>query len=215
MPSSREERKRDEILDRALVLFFERGISSLSMEAIAAGIGVSKATLYKYFPKKELLGISAVERRFEMLNERMDEVEARPGISYPARFFGFFAVLNSFIGPLFPVLMRDITTDARWLWPRIQSLRAEKVFPRLTRLVQDGRGLGYVRDDLDASVAATLLVAIVERVGQPDFLLGLPLPPGQALQVVIRVILGGVLSDEGRRLFGAVQFGPQGPTEET
>ncbi len=158
--------------------------------------------------------MTAIERRFGLLCEHLDAIEARPGTSYTERFQGFFSVLVDSIGPIFPVLMRDITTDARWLWPKIQSLRAEMVFPRLAHLVQEGRSLGYVRDDLNAAVAATLLIAIIERVGQPEFLLGLPIPPAEALQAVIRVLLGGILSDEGRRLFDAVHFGFQNPVEE-
>jgi len=206
MFSSREERKREDILDRALALFLERGISSQSMEAIAAGIGVSKATLYKYFPQKELLGMAAIERRFVLLGEQLDAIEARTGISYPEHFRDFFSTLIRSIGPIFPVLMRDITSEARWLWPKIQSLRAERVFPRLTRLIQAGRNFGYVRDDLDDRVAATLLIAIIERVGQPDFLINLPIPPAEAIQVVIRMLTGGILSDEGRRLFDAIHL---------
>lgn len=215
MPSAREERKRDEILDRALSLFFERGISSLSMEAIAAGIGVSKVTLYKYFPGKEALGIAAIERRIGLITERMDALEAQPGITYAERFRGFIAALTEVIRPATTVLMKDIWTDARWLWTKVQQLRSERVFPRLAQLIREGRDLGYVRDDLDAYVAGSLIISMAESVGQPGFILDLPIPPGQAIEVVIRVLLGGVLSDEGRRLFDIPRSGSQGPTEGT
>ncbi|HTX74508.1 MAG TPA: TetR/AcrR family transcriptional regulator [Rectinemataceae bacterium] len=215
MASERETRKRDEILDRALLLFFEKGISSLSMEGIAAAVGVSKATLYKYFPKKELLGMAAIERRIGLLAQRLDQINAVPGISFPERLHGFFEAINEIIRPAIPVFMRDITKDAPWLWPQIEKMRAEEIFPRLAQLIRDGRELGFIREDMDAVAAATMLIAIAERVAQPEFLLSLPVPPGEALQLVIGVLLGGILSERGRQLFNAVQVPAPGPREES
>jgi len=43
------------ILDAALKVFAAQGYSGASMEAVAAGAGVTKPTLYSYFPSKESL----------------------------------------------------------------------------------------------------------------------------------------------------------------
>ena len=47
--------KRDQILGAARRLFLERGFERTSMEAIRAEAGVSKPTLYSYYPGKEAL----------------------------------------------------------------------------------------------------------------------------------------------------------------
>lgn len=49
------ERRRDHILDVARDVFLEEGYGATSMSGIAARLGGSKATLYKYFPSKERL----------------------------------------------------------------------------------------------------------------------------------------------------------------
>lgn len=49
----REEAKRDQIRAAAQGLFLERGFGGASTDAIAKGAGVSKETLYRYFPSKE------------------------------------------------------------------------------------------------------------------------------------------------------------------
>lgn len=213
MSSTREDTKRQEILDRSIALFFERGISGLSMEAIASGIGVSKTTLYKYFPTKEQLGGATIERRIATMIDRLDAIDRMPGISYPQRFQAFFVAVDETIRPAIPVFLPDIVKESPLLWKKIQGIRAEKVFPRLAQLVKEGRELGYVRDDLDAFVAGSLVIAIAEQIGRPEFILGLPIPPSQALQTVIRVMLGGILSEEGRKLFASVHFG-EGKAEE-
>lgn len=51
----REEAKREQIRAAAQGLFLERGFGGASTDAIAKGAGVSKETLYRYFPSKEEL----------------------------------------------------------------------------------------------------------------------------------------------------------------
>lgn len=214
MPSIREKTKRDQILDRSLALFFERGISSLSMEAIASCIGVSKVTLYKYYPGKELLGSAAIGRLMDRILERFDAIDAGPGTTFPERFQASLAAIEEILRPAIPVLMRDIISEAPWLWTKIQALRAQKIFPRMAGLLAEGKNLGYIRDDLDDFVAGSLIMAMVEQIAQPSFLFSLPIPPSQALQVVIRVLLGGILSDEGRRLLREFPESTHSPVEE-
>ncbi len=44
---------RKRLLDTALELFIERGIEGVSLDAIVAGAGVAKGSLYRYFPGRE------------------------------------------------------------------------------------------------------------------------------------------------------------------
>jgi len=47
------ERAHQKVLEAAMQLFAKRGIESTSMDAIAAGSGVSKATIYKHWADKD------------------------------------------------------------------------------------------------------------------------------------------------------------------
>ena len=55
-PHKRERRKQDrpgELLEAALDLFVEKGLAATRVEEVAARAGVSKGTLFLYFPSKE------------------------------------------------------------------------------------------------------------------------------------------------------------------
>jgi AcrR family transcriptional regulator len=53
--------RKEEILDVAAALFAERGFDAVSLTDIAAAVGLSKATLYHYFSRKEeILGTIVV-----------------------------------------------------------------------------------------------------------------------------------------------------------
>lgn len=72
--------KRRQILDGARRVFFERGFEAASMDAITRAAGVSKATIYAYFPSKEHLiaALVSIEKREQA--ERFIELatEERP-----------------------------------------------------------------------------------------------------------------------------------------
>jgi AcrR family transcriptional regulator len=63
---ARSEKARRAILAAAGELLLERGVNSISMDAVAERAGASKATIYRYWPSKELLALDALFSRWEM-----------------------------------------------------------------------------------------------------------------------------------------------------
>ncbi len=55
LPTPRAQAKREQIRTHAQRLFLARGFAGTSTDAIAAAAGVSKQTLYAYYPSKEEL----------------------------------------------------------------------------------------------------------------------------------------------------------------
>jgi AcrR family transcriptional regulator len=56
----RSEKARKAILDAAAELLLARGLSAVSMDAVAERAGVSKATIYRWWPTKETLALDAL-----------------------------------------------------------------------------------------------------------------------------------------------------------
>ena len=63
-----KERRRDDIINSANRLFFQKGFDGVSMEEIANEIELSKSTLYFYFKDKESLYFAIVNRGVKILN---------------------------------------------------------------------------------------------------------------------------------------------------
>jgi AcrR family transcriptional regulator len=59
----RKEARPQELLDAALELFAEKGFAATRSEEVAARAGVSKGTLYLYYPSKEELLKAVIEQR--------------------------------------------------------------------------------------------------------------------------------------------------------
>jgi TetR/AcrR family transcriptional regulator len=75
----RKEARPGELLDAALDLFVEKGFAATRAEEVAARAGVSKGTLFLYFPSKEELFKAVVREnisgRFAEWNEEFDVFE--------------------------------------------------------------------------------------------------------------------------------------------
>lgn len=67
------EERRQEILDTALRLFCEKGYERTSMADIASAMHVAQGLCYRYFPSKEALFDTAVDRYAGVLADRITE----------------------------------------------------------------------------------------------------------------------------------------------
>src|ERR1700744_6382244 len=94
---SRDERM-EQTLGVAHGLFAERGYADVTMEEIAAAVGVVKPLLYNYFGNKERLYIACMERAGDSLTATIGAAiagTAGPGDALGAGVRAFFAFLDS------------------------------------------------------------------------------------------------------------------------
>ena len=81
---SREDRM-EQMLDTAHRLFAERGYAAVTMDEIAAAVGITKPLIYNYFGNKEQLYIACMERSGDALVEAISNAIA--GASDPSQAF--------------------------------------------------------------------------------------------------------------------------------
>lgn len=73
-PILKKGRKFDQVLDAARRAFMEEGYEGTSMDDIAASAKVSKATVYSYFPDKNLLFIEAAKAEIGRITQEAEDV---------------------------------------------------------------------------------------------------------------------------------------------
>ena len=71
-------RTREMLLSAARDLFFEKGFAGTSMEDVAARAGVSRASVYTYFPSKYVLFAELGVGTYRAINAVIDELAAVP-----------------------------------------------------------------------------------------------------------------------------------------
>ncbi len=140
----RKEARPVEILEAALACFRERGFAATRLEEVAARAGVTKGTIYLYYPSKEELFKAVVRGQLLPNLERLEAALAGPG---PA------ADLLEF---LFTVWARDVLTSSISVLPKLVLAEAGN-FPELARFYLEAvvhRGLGLIAAVLRRGILA-------------------------------------------------------------
>jgi TetR/AcrR family transcriptional regulator len=90
-----KEHRKEEILDAAQKVFFEKGLVTATMDEIAESAELSKGTLYIYYKSKEDLYLTVMMRGMESLYEKYERIVAS-GHSVVQKVALFVEVYNDF-----------------------------------------------------------------------------------------------------------------------
>jgi AcrR family transcriptional regulator len=160
---SHRQQVREAILESAMALVSERGLLAVTMSQIAADAGISRATLYKYFPDVEAVLLAWHERHVHHhLAALADVPDQHQG---PAERLA--AVLRAYAQMSYH-RARHSTEELGVLLHRGDAVSAaEKELHDLMRdLVADAAAAGTVRDDADPDeLAAFCLHALSAASG--------------------------------------------------
>ena len=193
--------KRKKILDRSRSLFLMRGVSSLTMEEIASLQGISKKTLYRYFPNKETLVSAAIEERLAEVAEKIAEIAGRADQSFLEKIQEILRAVSRQMAELGEGLVRDLYYNHPDLWARIDRYRQEHVFAIIERLLVDGARSGFIRQDIDGRLVPALFITTISSVMNPEQFIKMTVPPVEFFGAVIKILFGGILTDSARRKF--------------
>lgn len=94
--------REQQIVESAHALFVARGYAAVTMDEVAAAVGVTKPLLYAYFGNKEQLYLAAVGRTGDALVATVDAALAAapdPGVALRDALRAFFAFVEEEPGP--------------------------------------------------------------------------------------------------------------------
>jgi AcrR family transcriptional regulator len=158
-PRRRTDQVRDAVLTAAGELMLEGGLAAATMEAIATRAGVSKRTLYKYWPSRGAVALEGFMRSAASswsLPENAPAAESLEDLVVAAvRLF-----TQTPAGPL----MRSLIADAQSQDEIATAIRDQWLAPRravAANLLLQGIAAGEFRAGLDVEVTLDLLFAPV------------------------------------------------------
>lgn len=201
--AAQSERKRRQILEAAQRLFIRQGFEGASTDAIAAQAGVSKQTLYRYYPSKDELLVAvmramtvdqlfppaAVTLPFEVSHERLaSQLAALAG-----------AIVARILEPGYLDLVRLVFSESGRR-PELAELFRAAVpgsgGEQIRELLVQAQARGRVRPDIDIALAVRLFAGALltwligegllaaHSVSRP--------PTARTVQRLVRIFLDGV-----------------------
>lgn len=150
-----------QILTAALEVFGDVGLTRARLEDIAHRAGVSKGTIYVYFPDKEALFREVVRSTVVQVIERAEQA---PAVGTPTEQLSLFmerywAFLRT---PTFGAIYRMVIAELRH-FPELAAFYSREVIARGMRLVTEIIRRGIARGEfatVDPEVAARTLAAV-------------------------------------------------------
>lgn len=173
------------------------------MDEIAALQGISKKTIYKFFPNKRALIAAAIEETMSEAAARVSSVADDPGRPFLDRLREILRVVSRQLGELGETLIKDLYYHEPELWERIDQFRREHIFSIIARLFEEGMREGFIRSDTHGSLVPLLFINALSSVMTPAQFVNLPLAPAELFEAFIRILFEGILTDKARRRFFA------------
>lgn len=206
-----KEHRKEEILDAAQKVFFEKGLSASTMDEIAETAELSKGTLYLYYKCKEDLYLGVMMRGMQILYDNLAAVIARnePVPQTVARlaqaFFDFFKRHREYFRMLHflqtPQLHKQATEEMRECCRTLNHQVWESVIDVLRRGIRDGT----VRPDLNPAEILVILwssaTALLLRIDSEDDLWHqrFQIDLTQTLILSNKLLFGAIFTEQGRR----------------
>jgi len=149
--------RRQQILDRAIELFAEHGVDGASMRSVGEAIGVSHAALRHYFASRDELLVE-VYRAHEQQTGGVPEEDGVGAVEDIARSADRNRQVPGLV-QLYSTLTADALQEHRAAPREFVTARFRRVREDLVRRIQESQRAGRTAADVDATDAASLIIA--------------------------------------------------------
>ncbi len=197
---------RKRILEISRKMFFSFGIKKVTVDEIAAELGIGKATLYEHFPSKNLLIQAVLEEKRHEMEKYLRDMQRRIDSDEDLYFIDLTKELITFgsneLGEMKDPFLREINRS-------LSSFSLEMDFfdllrPIVDKLLERGIREKMIKDDFNKEVFTEMLFCLVDNIiSNHDFSNKIQLPQSEVMDTVVKIIVAGLLTDNGRQEYRA------------
>lgn len=200
--SSRKPQQQEPSVDHAVVRkvvavarrqFFAHGFRSVSMDNLAAELGMSKKTLYACFPSKTALIEAVLKDKFREVEADLGQLTKGQAANVEVALHQFLDCLQRHTAEIQPAFVRDIGRETPELFQLVEQRRRELIRRYFGGLFEEGKKAGVIRRDIPSHLIIEILLGAVQTIMNPPKLMELGLTVEKGYLSVIRLILEGAL----------------------
>jgi len=190
---------KNKILLFAKDLFLKNGFYNTSMDEISKELRMSKKTIYKHFPTKMAL-VEAVGQNFrdtvkgnvlKLLNEQTGSSLTK--IKSIVRFFLDISIKVD------KRWIQDLQTHAPQHWEDLDKTRREIILGNLTKIIDEGKEEGLIRD-IPTPILMTIFLNAVTSIINPEFLMNNNFSLNEAFNHTFNLLLNGIQTKKAKKL---------------
>ncbi len=179
--------------------FFTHGYSHISTSELAESLGMSKATLYKFFPSKEALLEAVIDTFFLQVRQEIASIDKQE-ILGSQKLEQFLRSIVQRLSLVKTFALQDIQRTVPAAYEQFEEQRHQTMQTTLVRFFEERVAEGIFRHDLDQALVVQIMIVAMQSLTNPEFLSHSPYSFEEMCRIVATLVLEGNLTEEGRRL---------------
>ena len=195
-----EHEPKERILDLAQDRFFKMGFNKVTLDELSSELGISKKTMYKFFPSKEDLVKTIVHLTLRSAQKEVERItlQEKPFVHRLAEVMMFMGKMTSRIGRPF---LKDMQRFAPSIWKEADEFRRTHLLSKVISMIHQAKQENVFRGDVNEEVIVMMLTACIQNIVTPDVLSQHSFSPKEAMYTIFHVIFEGALTEEARKEF--------------
>lgn len=189
---------RQAILDVSYARFAEYGFKKVTIDEIAAELGISKKTVYKLFSSKEEILREVVLAKMNALLSIFENIQALKESSVD-KIQAISEIVGTHINEQWQRILIEVRMNAPSLFKEIDTIIQEKLALGWQKIFIEGQKGGWIRKDIDPVVFTTAYVGVVRELMKTDFLSKHALTESEVPKQVLKMFTEGILTEKGRK----------------
>ncbi len=185
----------EQILVESFNAMTRDGVRAFTVDSLSQDLGMSKKTIYKYFPTKEDLVEKSVALFYYVIEKKLKKLiknEPNPALQ-------FVKVMEFVMGHISMISIEklaDLKMRFPAVWEKMEIFRLDRR-DDFYIILSEAQSQGFVRKDVDIKIIATLYMNIINSTFQPEFFLSNNLAPSDAIQHFLKMVTGGLFTEDG------------------
>jgi AcrR family transcriptional regulator len=169
------------------------------MDDLAEELGISKKTLYAYFPGKFDLLEAVLANKFAGVEATLKEVTRAHPHDFPSTLHELLASTQRELDEIKAPFVRDMRQKAPQVFKVVERRRAALIERYFGKLFVEGQRAGMVRKDVPAKLIIEMLLAMVQSIMNPPKMEELGMMPKEGFAGILKIVLQGALTRKGRK----------------
>ncbi len=193
---------RQRILSAAEERFRAQGYQRMCMDDLATDLGMSKKTIYKHFPRKDLLMLAIARQAMGTIERQVGEIASsdRPFIE---KITTILPLIGRQYVRLTKTLRTDLTRYAPAIWKEIETFRRLQATTKVYPMLKSARAEGVLRPDVSPELFFLTFLTAVEGILNPYTLANEPYSADEAFAGIFRILFQGALTEEASAQFSS------------
>ena len=181
---------KDRILDGMVRVYRSKGLR-LTMDDLAAELGMSKKSIYAVYRNKTDILVDTVDRIFDAVAAEQARVLADPQLTTVQKLTAIMSVMPAAYGDVDMTQMHELRARFPEAYDRVQA-RLQSGWEETFRLMDQGVAEGVMRP-VDQEMFRLMFVALLEQFFQQDVLVRCRITYQEALRRIADILVNGII----------------------